>query len=360
MRKFKWLPVLGIVVGLALALSAVPALAIVGVTVSIDAPPEVAEGGDFIAQVDISYVEILGGAQYNVVFDPTILQLTNVAAGVIDSEPFPVDGWIEMGPGDWLILQSPAFPTLSVTGEGYMAELHFHVIGTACETSPIDFVGGILSDEYAVEIPATWVGGSVHVYAPRQVVSGTAVDGNGGGRGRGSADNTLPYPPGFEPCDEFVPCEWVWVWGYGFEFCQWYEIYIQPYEECHSVVEGQELDHMLSEPLGYPPVEPIRVHVAEDGTIGPIELFHVPEGLECTYWEIVADKIPPPAGNDGDIGTMPGIYNSDEDGLDAIACEEWGFHIIPEALTIVLVGVGLAGLGGYVVLRRRKDTNSDA
>ena len=69
MKKLKWLTVPGVITGLMLVLSAMPALAGNGVTVSISAPAEAAVGSSFIARVDISHVELLGGAQYNVSFD---------------------------------------------------------------------------------------------------------------------------------------------------------------------------------------------------------------------------------------------------------------------------------------------------
>jgi hypothetical protein len=49
----------------------------------------------------------------------------------------------------------------------------------------------------------------------------------------------------------------------------------------------------------------------------------------------------------------------DEDGLDAVACDVYGFHIVPEALSLILLSTGLIGLGGYYRLRRRKKTLSD-
>jgi hypothetical protein len=179
---------------------------------------------------------------------------------------------------------------------------------------------------------------------------------------------TPGYPPGFEPRDEFEPCEWVYVWGHGFEFCQCYEIYIQPYVECKSVVEGQKLDHSLSADLGYPApgCDPIVVHVKEDGTFGPIPLFHATEDMICSYWEIVADKVPGPCEDIPPIGcagigsaTNPGVYMANEDGLDAVCCDVYGFHIVPEALSLILLSTGLIGLGGYYRLRRRKKTISD-
>ena len=50
-----------------------------------------------------------------------------------------------------------------VSGSGYLAELHFHVIGSVGGTSDIDLTAGKLSDTEAAYIPATWTGDSVEV-----------------------------------------------------------------------------------------------------------------------------------------------------------------------------------------------------
>ncbi|MBE9501434.1 MAG: PKD domain-containing protein, partial [Chloroflexi bacterium] len=44
-----------------------------------------------------------------------------------------------------------------------MSEIHFHVVGSAGNTSDITLSSGVLSANTATEIPATWVGDSVHV-----------------------------------------------------------------------------------------------------------------------------------------------------------------------------------------------------
>jgi hypothetical protein len=234
-------------------------------------------------------------------------------------------------------------PVGGPTGSGSLFVVHMKAKEGVSGTSPLTLGGVIVSDELGQALPVEIVEGQVVVGAKeeRVVVSGKQLEG---------PPAASQFPPGFVPSDEFEPCEWVWVYGYGFEFCQWYQIYIQPYEECNSVSPEQPLDHALSAPLGYPPVSgPIEVHIEPDGTFGPVPLFHVPEGLECTYWEIVADKIGP--------GHQEGIYNPDEDGLDAIACNEPGFHIVPELLSGLLLAVGFASLGGYAWLRRRRESS---
>lgn len=335
------------VLAVVLAFSAVPALAN-DVTVTVNAPPEVLEGGSFTASVDITYVEAFAAAEFIVTFDSTVIAVTDVTDGELDGSTMHVDGFTTpwaADPNQMKVLVSwpPLYP--GVSGDGYLCEMHFDVLGTDCNTSPIDLSDVKIANELGLPITATVVNASVHVYKPvvyqHVVVSGTMAP-----NGADTSGQPTP-PPGFIPQDEFVPCEWLWVWGYDFEYCQWYRIWIQPYEEGAHVAPGDAID-----PAAVPPgFVPVEVHIAEDGTFGPIELWHV-DGEYCEYWEIVADKIGP--------DHQEGIYNPDEDGLDAAALGKWGFHIIPEGLTIILLTLGLACLGGYLVLRRRKGTETKA
>jgi len=132
------------------------------VTVSINAPPEVVENSDFTATVDVSPVANFDAANYDVSFNASILQLTDVTSGQIDSSPMPVDSWNLISPGTYRIVQN-VLGTPGVSGSGYLAVLHFHVIGSDCQTSPINLLNGTLRDNLAQEIPATWVDDSVHV-----------------------------------------------------------------------------------------------------------------------------------------------------------------------------------------------------
>jgi len=50
----------------------------------------------------------------------------------------------------------------------------------------------------------------------------------------------------------------------------------------------------------------------------------------------------------------------DRPGVERCPAGEPGFHIVPEALTIMLLGVGLVGLVGYLGLRRRKGSEINA
>jgi len=139
-------------------------------TVTINAPYEGVPGGDFTATIDISQVDNLDAANYDVSFDPTVLRLDNVTSGVIYGTEIPVAIWNEIYPGTYSIVQD--IPGVSgVSGSGYLATLHFHVIGSEGGSSNIILANGVLSNRLGEEIPAIWVGDSVNVVS---VVPGDA------------------------------------------------------------------------------------------------------------------------------------------------------------------------------------------
>ena len=79
--------ILAIIVSIGLALAFLP-LSITGangtVTVSIDAPAEVAAESDFIADVAVDYVENFNLCGFDVTYDKTIITVTDVTGGEID------------------------------------------------------------------------------------------------------------------------------------------------------------------------------------------------------------------------------------------------------------------------------------
>jgi hypothetical protein len=50
-----------------------------------------------------------------------------------------------------------------VSGSGYLAVLHFHVVGSGGDSSTVTLSNGMLSNNQAVEITASWVGDTVTV-----------------------------------------------------------------------------------------------------------------------------------------------------------------------------------------------------
>lgn len=139
------------------------------VTVSISAPAQVATGTDFIARVNIGTVTNFDAANYDVTFDPAVLEVSDVTAGLIGGTASEVDMWDIISPGTLRVIHN--MPGLTgVSGSGYLAEIQFHVIGSAGSSSQINLADGVLSDTSANQIQATWVNGSVQI--------GTVLDAN--------------------------------------------------------------------------------------------------------------------------------------------------------------------------------------
>jgi len=156
--------ILGVIVIVALVLGvgvAAPALA-ADVTVSVDAPAQVSPGSDFTVNLNITEVTGFDACNYDVTYDNAVLRLDSVASGLVGTTTIPVDVFNEIGPGTYRVIQN--VPGISgVTGSGYLAVLHFHVLGADGDSSAITLSNGMIASNMAEEITATWVGGSVDV-----------------------------------------------------------------------------------------------------------------------------------------------------------------------------------------------------
>ena len=164
MKKWKYLLVFSVIVCLSAGLAAF--FSIVNITnetrVIIDTPDSVVEGTEFIASVDISDVTNFNAANYDVNYNPAVLAVTDVTGGVIGTTTIPVDSWGIITPGTIRIIDNVP-EIIGVSGSGYIAEVHFHVIGLARSSSKINLSNGVLSDNSANEILATWKGVSVRI-----------------------------------------------------------------------------------------------------------------------------------------------------------------------------------------------------
>jgi len=145
------------------------------VTVSIDAPATAAPDSDFTANVNISEVVDFDSCNYDVSFDASVLRLDNVTSGLLDSTTIPITILNEISSGTYRVVQNVA-GMAGVSGSGHLAVLHFYVIGSAGDSSAISLSNGMLANNVAEEIAATWVGDSVNASS---VIPGDANgDGN--------------------------------------------------------------------------------------------------------------------------------------------------------------------------------------
>jgi hypothetical protein len=134
-----------------------------GASVRVDAPTHVLADRDFTAVIRVSQVDGFDAANYTVQYNESVLQLTNVTAGRLNGADIPVDVWdTGDGTGSAVVVQNvPGTP--GVSGSGFLAVLHFHVIGTGNDTSSINLVSGVLGDKEARAIQSQWFGDSVKV-----------------------------------------------------------------------------------------------------------------------------------------------------------------------------------------------------
>ena len=144
--------------------------------VSIEAPANIPAGGDFVARVSITQVTDFDAYQFNFTYNPAVIQIIGaesgpegVTRGLIDSTTVPVAMWAfipSATQGAIVVLGNiPGFAGL--TGSGYLAEIHFHVIGSPGENSDITPTKVGLFNNMGNQIaPVTLVGDSVQVVAP--------------------------------------------------------------------------------------------------------------------------------------------------------------------------------------------------
>jgi len=144
------------------SLSSVSANAATVSTVSIDAPTEAMQGDTIVARVNISTVTDFDACNFDVTFDNSVLWVTDVTEGNISGTTIPVDIWSEITTGTIRVVENVP-GTSGVSGSNYLAEIHFQVIGSPGDTSPIDLHDCVLGDKNAQEIPATLVDSSLSV-----------------------------------------------------------------------------------------------------------------------------------------------------------------------------------------------------
>jgi antitoxin (DNA-binding transcriptional repressor) of toxin-antitoxin stability system len=137
-------------------------VAVTPVPVSIDAPDEASPASDFTVNVNIGDVTDFDAVSYDVSFDTLVLRLDDVTSGLIGATAVPVDLYNEVEVGTWRVVQNVA-GTEGVTGSGYLTVLHFHIIGADGDCSALSLSNGVLSNNLAEEITATWAGDSVAI-----------------------------------------------------------------------------------------------------------------------------------------------------------------------------------------------------
>ena len=148
------------------------------VTVSIDSPETVDKSASkfFHALVRITDVTDFVAALYDITYDPDVLRIKDVTAGNISGTTIKIVEWRYMptntqGTVRIANIVPDTAVASGVSGEGYLADIYFKVMGDPGDSSVISFIDGtgnppcylaIVNNE-GIEIPATWINGSVTI-----------------------------------------------------------------------------------------------------------------------------------------------------------------------------------------------------
>jgi hypothetical protein len=155
----------------------------VGVPVTVNSP-DVASvvSGTFNVTIDIENVLNLNAGQFDLSFDASVVNVTDVENGLVNDTTMRIDGWWFMDSDTIRVISSYPLP-YEMSGSGYLAVITFAITGSLGDTSVLDISNGTLAGiptegmTDTGEIPALWFDSEVAVGVPvtvnfPEVVSG--------------------------------------------------------------------------------------------------------------------------------------------------------------------------------------------
>ena len=134
------------------------------VKVEVNAPGMVKAGETFVASIDVDSIADFKAGLFDLSFDSSVVNVTDVANGSLDGETIPVDMWGCMDNNTikvFLFLDVPAIT--GVSGSGNLATISFEVVGKSGDKSALDISNGLLGNTEAEEIPAVWIDDEVTI-----------------------------------------------------------------------------------------------------------------------------------------------------------------------------------------------------
>ena len=130
------------------------------VKVSVNAPEYVE--GTFDASIDVDSITDFNSGQFDLSFDASVVNVTDVADGSLDGEVIPVSEWERMD-GDTIRVILEVSGIAGVSGAGNLATISFAVVGETGDKSVLDISHGLLVNTEAEAIPAEWMDDEVIV-----------------------------------------------------------------------------------------------------------------------------------------------------------------------------------------------------
>ena len=150
----------------AISFSLIPGLAgqgtgdTVNVNVAVNVPEYVE--GTFNASIDVDSVTDFNSGQFDLAFDSSVVNVTDVVAGSLDGETIPVSDWERLD-NDTIRVILDVSGIAGVNGSGNFAMISFEVVGEAGDKSVLDISNGLLVNTDAEAIPAEWIDDEVSV-----------------------------------------------------------------------------------------------------------------------------------------------------------------------------------------------------
>ena len=120
--------------------------------------------GAFNATINVHHIGDLDSGQFDLTFDPNIMNVTGVDAGTIDNTTVQVN-WCFMDADTIRVLFELSDET-GVNGSGYVARVDFAMVGPLGCVSVLDISNGKLVDTGGSEIPALWIDKEVIIAVP--------------------------------------------------------------------------------------------------------------------------------------------------------------------------------------------------
>ena len=147
-----------------ISFSLIPGLAAQGagdsVNVTVNAPGY-AEG-TFNASIDVESVTNFNSGQFDLAFDSSVVNVTDVTDGSLDGETIPVSDWERLD-NDTIRVILDVSGIEGVNGSGNLATICFAVVGATGAKSMLNISKGLLVNTDAEAIPAEWIDDAVTV-----------------------------------------------------------------------------------------------------------------------------------------------------------------------------------------------------
>ena len=174
--------------------------AVAGVTVGITAPSSVSAGGKFVATVNVSQISAFNGYQFQLTYDPNLIQvddveggLQGVTAGLIGGISVPLDMWTyyPVGAPGVIRLVGRVHGNTAITGNGTLAVIHFRGVGSSnrCDIIPTEVPNPLppelpftnkLFDNLTQVIPSNWAGTGVNLIPAPVITTNSLPNGEVG------------------------------------------------------------------------------------------------------------------------------------------------------------------------------------